>query len=195
MKSSNIARRLIVQALVTIFLTNSIAFSAYVVRRPFKEKTRVAPPANKQFVPPSSQPVRQTTGTAGETYGTVPLSFEANLGQVDAAVKFLARGPGYNLFLTPTEAVLALTTAPARASGKKPYADKPGVAALSRKVSTSVLRMRFAGANLSPQLEGINQLPGKVNYLRGRDQSRWNARVPTYAGVEYKNVYSGIDAV
>ncbi len=43
-----------------------------------------------------------------ETYGKLPLSFEENRGQTDAAVKFLSRGNGYSLFLTPTEAVLAL---------------------------------------------------------------------------------------
>ena len=38
----------------------------------------------------------------------MPLQFEANHGQVDAPVKFLARGHGYTLFLTPTESVMVL---------------------------------------------------------------------------------------
>ncbi len=33
-----------------------------------------------------------------QTYGRLPLSFEANHGQTDASVDFLARGAGYNLF-------------------------------------------------------------------------------------------------
>lgn len=41
-------------------------------------------------------------------YGKLPLSFEANQGQSDEQVKFLSRGKGYTLFLTPTEAVLSL---------------------------------------------------------------------------------------
>ena len=44
-------------------------------------------------------------------YGQLPLRFEPNLGQSDAQVRFLARGSGYSLFLTPTEAVLALSRA------------------------------------------------------------------------------------
>jgi hypothetical protein len=36
------------------------------------------------------------------------LVFEPNLGQTDAEVQFLARGPGYQLFLTATEAVMVL---------------------------------------------------------------------------------------
>src|SRR5208283_2837952 len=41
-------------------------------------------------------------------YGGLPLSFEENRGQTDPRVKFLARGGGYALFLTSTEAVLKL---------------------------------------------------------------------------------------
>ena len=43
-----------------------------------------------------------------ESYGRLPLSFEVNHGQTDGSVKFLSRGSGYTLFLTATEAVLAL---------------------------------------------------------------------------------------
>lgn len=43
-----------------------------------------------------------------DAYGKLPLSFEANHGQTDSHVKFLSRGQGYALFLTPTEAVLSL---------------------------------------------------------------------------------------
>jgi len=38
----------------------------------------------------------------------LPLAFEPNVGQVAQPVRFLARGSGYGLFLTTTEAVLAL---------------------------------------------------------------------------------------
>jgi len=51
-----------------------------------------------------------------EGYGKLPLSFEANQGQTDSQVRFLARGRGYALYLTSTEAVLALTRPPARSS-------------------------------------------------------------------------------
>ena len=42
----------------------------------------------------------------------LPLSFEANQGQTDPAVKFLSRGDGYALFLTPDSAVFKLRSAP-----------------------------------------------------------------------------------
>ncbi len=43
-----------------------------------------------------------------EGFGKVRLNFEPNRGQTDPSVKFLARGPGYTLFLTGQEAMLAL---------------------------------------------------------------------------------------
>lgn len=53
---------------------------------------------------------------ARASFARLPRAFEANRGQTDAQVKYLARGPGYTLFLTPGKAVLALrTAAPARA--------------------------------------------------------------------------------
>ena len=41
-------------------------------------------------------------------YGKLPLSFEANQGQVSGPARFLSRGLGYTLFLTGDEAVLSL---------------------------------------------------------------------------------------
>jgi hypothetical protein len=52
---------------------------------------------------PASQLVRN--------YGKLPLSFEANRGQVNDAVNFLARGQGYTLFLTSGGAVLTVRRA------------------------------------------------------------------------------------
>jgi len=47
-----------------------------------------------------------------ERYGQIPLSFEANRGQVHQDVNYVSRGAGYTVFLTPREAVLALTKSP-----------------------------------------------------------------------------------
>ena len=45
------------------------------------------------------------TEQARESYGRLPLSFEANRGQAGEAADFVARDAGYTLSLTPTEAV------------------------------------------------------------------------------------------
>ena len=46
------------------------------------------------------------------SYGKLPLGFEANQGQTDPQVRFMARGGGYTIFLTNGEAVLTLKKPP-----------------------------------------------------------------------------------
>ena len=61
--------------------------------------------------PKLTKPASSTEATEArlaDSYGKVPLSFEANRGQTDPRVKFLSRGSGYTLFLTGDEAVLSL---------------------------------------------------------------------------------------
>src|SRR5689334_7514218 len=57
--------------------------------------------------PPIQQPNVSGNRTPSLSYVELPLSFEANRGQTDTRVQFLARGRGYNIFLTPNETVFA----------------------------------------------------------------------------------------
>src|SRR5438094_10478985 len=125
-------------------------------------------------------------------YGKLPLSFEANQGQTDPQVKFLSRGRGYTLFLTPTEAVLTLTKADAHAKRRI-----SGEATLSEpeKRAGTVLRMKLLGANPTPSVTGVEELPGRSNYFVGNDPKKWRANIPTYAKVEYGEVYPGVNLV
>src|SRR5882672_756924 len=59
-----------------------------------------------------------TDASVSDTYGKLPLHFEANRGQTGKDVRFLARGAGYGLYLTASEAVLVLTKPDAKAQGK-----------------------------------------------------------------------------
>src|SRR2546430_4743264 len=126
-----------------------------------------------------------------EAYGKLPLHFEANRGQTHRDVRFLARGAGYSLFLTPTEAVLTLIK-------PEPLARQPAARGSSRPrgpVTGVVLRMTLAGANPDPRVTGLEELPGKANYFIGNDPAKWRTNVPTYAKVRYREVYPGIDLV
>src|SRR3990172_343852 len=64
------------------------------------------------LLPWPAQAQTPTTKAPAAAFQKLPLIFETNAGQVDGEVKFLSRGPGYTLFLTPPEAVLALLKAP-----------------------------------------------------------------------------------
>jgi hypothetical protein len=128
-------------------------------------------------------------------YGKLPLSFEANQGQSDRRVKFLSRGSSYTLFLTPTEAVLALkkADAPARKEAKPSFSRRSGPAGGPVRTADTALIIKMVGANAAPEAEGVGQLPGKVNYFLGNDPKNWRADVPTYSTVRFHDVYPGID--
>jgi len=128
-----------------------------------------------------------TDARVSERYGKLPLQFEANRGQTHKDVRFLSRGPGYSLYLTAGEAVLVLS---------KPNADAKRDARDTQAQAKSVaLRMSLVGAARKPQVTGLDELPGKANYFMGKDRSQWRTNVPTYAKVQYQNIYPGIDLV
>src|SRR5262249_4448545 len=125
----------------------------------------------------------------GESYGQLPLAFEANQGQTDAEVNFLARGPGYALFLTPDEAVLSLQPGSGAGRISNPsHFTQQGQAG-------DVLRMQVLGASATAQVLGLDRLPGTSNYLIGTDPTNWHTGIVNYARAEYQNLYPGIDLV
>ena len=132
-----------------------------------------------------------TRASVEESYGKLPLSFEVNNGQVNDAVKFLSRGNGYNLFLTSTDAVLTLT----RPSSKKEQQTASLSPKVEKAVSSDVIRLKAIGASPDSKATGFDKLPGKSNYLIGKDPSRWQKGVSNYAKVRIENVYPGIDLV
>ena len=128
-------------------------------------------------------------------YGQLPLSFEANQGQVDPHVQFLTRGHGHTLFLTPSDAVLALRTDEAKGAGREGEAHQGKPSNNPPPTSRSAVRMTFEGANPQAEMVGLEKLPGIVNYFIGADPSNWRTNIPTYQKVAYTNVYPGIDLV
>lgn len=127
-----------------------------------------------------------------KSYGQLPLAFEANQGQTDRQVQFISRGSGYGLFLTSTEAVLAL-----RPPAKHSEDMRNGTALAPASVQTqgAVLRLKLVGANATPQVMGMEELPGKVNYFIGNEPDKWRTDIPTYAKVKYQGVYAGVDQI
>ena len=123
----------------------------------------------------------------------LPIQFEANQGQVDEQVKFLARGKGYNLFLTPTESVMVLSRQEATVPASESSVTDPLLNMEPAPIKQSVVRMKLEGANPSPAIDGMEQLPGIVNYFIGNDPAKWRTKIPTYAKVHYKDAYPGID--
>jgi hypothetical protein len=95
---------------------------------------------------------------------------------VDEQVKYLARGQGYTLFLTPRAAVLGLRNA---GTGKP----------------TDWLHLVLQGATAAPAITGEKQLPGQSHYFVGKDPAQWRTNIPTFARVRYQQVYPGVDLI
>ncbi|HEX8458401.1 MAG TPA: SBBP repeat-containing protein [Pyrinomonadaceae bacterium] len=161
--------------------------------------------------PAPAPPPTQEEATR-EAYGKLELQFEANQGQTDASVDFLARGAGYTMFLTPTEAVFVMARheGERQARGEEATGEQAAQKANStqaapttnaaavrseRDVAQTALRMKLVGARASAAAEGAQELEGKVNYFTGNDPAKWRANVPTFGRVRYREIYPGIDVV
>jgi hypothetical protein len=171
------------------------------------QSVKVVPPVGTSQADPKAQAMIL------DSYGKLPLRFEANHGQVDGQVKFLSRTSAYSLFLTADEAVLALRgsaakkAAPKGASGfggaavsLKRYPDtNPNLMnpnpATPQSMTGGVLRMKLRHANPAAKVTGTDELAGTSNYFIGNDPTKWRTNVPTFAKVKYEGIYSGIDLV
>src|SRR5215475_13473637 len=108
------------------------------------------------FSTPSSRPAKSMP--TADVLGRLPLIFEPNQGQAAPPTKFEARGSGYGLYLTASEAVLSFRDGSARS----PKGDH----------RTALLKMQFAGANPASEPYGDERLPGHSNYFLGNDRSK-----------------------
>src|SRR2546425_22124 len=112
-------------------------------------------PKNLSKLVPTASTIKTYTDVAkprlADTYGKLPLSFEANQGHSDRRVKFLSHGAGYTLFLTPTEAVLALSKPQAQTESNDPIRSR---FLQGEKTITTALHIKLVGANPKPPVPG-----------------------------------------
>jgi hypothetical protein len=104
-------------------------------------------------------------------YSKRPLVFEENR----PGARYLARGEGYGVFLSPGEATLAL---------RGP----------ERRVRALSLRWTGAGASRAAAMAAEGLLPAKAHSFRGNDPKGW-LHSPLFSRVRYRGVYPGIDLV
>src|SRR6266478_4783497 len=125
---------------VFLLLTTTFLLSQSNPVPPINPSARVAPPGVVSSIG-VSQADPKAQARVLDSYGKLPLSFEANHGQADGQVKFLSRTGGYTLFLTGDEAVLAL-----RGSAAK----KPAPKGASGSGGATVSLKRYPDTNPNP---------------------------------------------
>src|SRR5712692_6456972 len=103
--NSNFDRRVIVALIVFIaagfptFRSGASSSSP----RPASTNALLGTGIASEFAPPASDKRK-----LDELFGSLPLAFEANVGQVDLRAKFLSRGVASDLLLGPNEVMLRL---------------------------------------------------------------------------------------
>jgi Beta-propeller repeat len=124
-----------------------------------------------------------------QAYERLPLAFAPEIGP--DGTRFLARGDSFTLSLEARGATLVMRgqAHPAPSLGSR------AMLAPSPTPSSSTVRFHFLGANAHPTMLGLHRLPGVLNEFVGNNPTAWRTDVPTYAKVEYSNVYPGINLV
>ncbi len=122
--------------------------------------------------------------TSATTF-TLPLIFQPNYGQFNSEVKFFSRQREGFLLFTSSEMILIFDA---------PHEETFDKITRTSSHSTEV-RLQFIGANSSPNISGLDLLPGKYHYLGGSDPAQWHTDIPMYTKVRYNNVYPGIHMI
>jgi hypothetical protein len=181
-------------AAIVILAIAAIAASSHVRPRSVKR-------ASVPQVPASTA----QRGRVRANLDALPLAFEANQGQTDPQVKYIARGNGYKLFLTSSKAIMNLPSSKKQSEVLDMMMNKrrgaAGVTAMLKKRAgahhqvkpAASLEMNFLGGNPNPQLIAEDLQSGKINYFIGNDPSKWHSNISLYGRVKYRNVYPGVD--
>ena len=124
-------------------------------------------------------------------YGQLPLTFEPNIGQAAAGVRFLARGAGITAFFADSETTLVLS--------RNPEPKRTVVGSRERTAPSGMehvaVRMKLENGIRAQHETGLEKLPGISNYFFGNNPAKWHTHVPHYARIKYESVYPGIDLV
>ena len=167
-------------------------------REALKPVSRVTAQANAASVQRAALD-RNDSGSSGESAytsgdGSLPISFELNMGQADPRVKFTARGKGYNVSLTEDGVILGL---PGPNEKRKRDSLNPQSSGKSRNATAAgdavAIHLKLLRSSKSAEMTGATKLPGVSNYYFGNNPRQWRTNVPTYGQVRCKDVYPGID--
>src|SRR5436305_14769635 len=88
-----------------------------------------------------------SAATSSDLLRSLPLRFDQNLGQADAATHYVARGKGYTLAVAKSQVLLKLRS----------------------KKNTDTVRMRLLATNPDSEGAPFEPLGSHSNYLRGND--------------------------
>jgi hypothetical protein len=104
----------------------------------------------------------------------LPLLFEQNQGQREEGISFITNANGYRLTLATGGATFSLQ---------------------NKKEAPAELHMSLKGANPKAEAVGLNKVQAKINYLLGKDSSKWITNVPNFEQVAVRDALPGVDVL
>src|SRR5438105_1339009 len=105
-------------------------------------------------------------------WNNLPLGFEPAPANGGNAARYIARGRGYSMLVSASQAALSLH------AGKSQPED---------------LQFTFVGGNPDAAAVALQPLVTKVNYFPTGDPATWRSNIPTYGKVAFHGIYAGID--
>lgn len=109
-----------------------------------------------------------TTPFADPYFGNLGVSFLPNTGRFETAVQFVAQGGSGSAHFTTTGVDFTFH-------------------------DNASTRLRFLGTSGAADVTGAARNAGVVNDFRGNDPAAWQAGLPTYGSLVYRDLYTGID--
>ena len=103
----------------------------------------------------------------------LPVSFEANQGQLDPQVYFRTRAGRYQLEFLRNSSRLSWV------EGNQ----------------GRTIELQFPGSAAGVTVEGAERLPGTTNYFIGQSADEWVTGIPTFRQIVYRDLYPGVDLV
>src|SRR5437016_14301790 len=95
------SKPLIAMTVSLAFVLSMVLPAARTSARVAREQARTTSTSSSVTNGRSRNPLSELQPQVAQAYGKLSMYFEANRGQTDGRVNFIARGGGYTLFLTP----------------------------------------------------------------------------------------------
>ncbi len=131
---------------------------------------------------------------ANMDFGRVPLYFIPNQGQLDGQVAFYIRGRDKTVYFTPGGVTFSLSQPAVATAARNETKNLPeGLAIKENSASKNwVVKLDFVGANAEVKPVGEAKSGGVVSYFTGKPED-WQAGLPTYSRIVYRDLWPGID--
>ncbi len=148
-------------------------------------------------------PINSATGDIGarvkpavEVAPTPSLMFIENAGQFSEGARFKVHGAGRAFWLADDAIWITLLEPAAPADIRDRYSQEAMMPPAEQPETPRHgvnLRLTFPGANPDAELTAFQPVDTSISYFRGNDPAKWRPDVPVWAGVQYRDLYPGLD--